>query len=240
MDFLEFLKHGDRYVVPNLSIDLVVIGYRDGVLHYLLLKMGEKWLLPGGYIQKDESVDDAVRNILRQRTGLENAYLRFLSVFGELERRFGSAWKALLESEGLEWKEDYWFNDRFITLAYYALVNIENTHPTISHFDESFAWFEFDALPDMWMDHRSIVVAARERIREDVLHEYLAYHLLPDVFTMPELYELHQTILGEKIDRSRFQKKMLASGLFERLPKLHNNSPGRNPYQYRAKENNRN
>jgi 8-oxo-dGTP diphosphatase len=136
----------------------------------------------------------------------------------------------------MEWREDYWFNNRFVSLAYYSLVNMDKTHPSVRHFDEAFAWFDFDELPEMWMDHKSIVNTARQRLKEDIPHEQMTYNLLPKKFTMPELHQLHQVILEEKIDRSRFQKKMLATGMFERLPKLEKSTPGRNPYQYRVKK----
>jgi 8-oxo-dGTP diphosphatase len=90
-------------------------------------------------------------------------------------------------------------------------------------------------LPSMWMDHKSIVLEAREKLKEDIKHEHMTYNLLPKEFTMPELHQLHQTILEEKLDRSRFQKRMLSSGIFERLPKLQKETPGSNPFQYRVK-----
>jgi hypothetical protein len=88
----------------------------------------------------------------------------------------------------------------------------------------------------MWMDHRDIVLEAKERLKEDVQQEPLTYNLLPTEFTMPQLHQLHQTILEETLDRSRFQKKMIGSGFFERLPKLQTDAPGRKPYQYRVKK----
>ena len=106
----------------------------------------------------------------------------------------------------------------------------------VTHFDEAFGWFRFDELPEMWMDHASIVRTARNRLKEDIKHEHMTFELLPEEFTMPELHQLHQLILEEKIDRSRFQKKMLSTKLFERLPKKQRDTPGRNPYQYRVKK----
>ena len=123
-----------------------------------------------------------------------------------------------------------------MTLVYYTLVNIENTSPAIGEYDEAFSWFSFDELPDMWMDHKFIVMEARNRLKEDIMQEHVTYNLLPDHFTMPELHVLHQTILEKKLDRSRFQKKMLSSGMFERLPKRQKESPGRSPFQYRIKK----
>jgi len=110
-----------------------------------------------------------------------------------------------------------------------------HTHPTPGEFDEEVGWFSFDELPEMWLDHRDIALTARKRLKEDVRREQVTYNLLPSEFTMPQLHQLHQTILEEKLDRSRFQKKMLASGNFERLPEMVKDSPGRNPFQYRVK-----
>jgi hypothetical protein len=235
MDVQEYLENGNDYFLPNLSIDLVIIGYQDNRLKCLLLKIGEKWLLPGGYIRKEESVEEATLHILKERIGLDNAYFKFLSVFGDKNRRFEAEFKQFFKTLGKEWKDDYWFNNRFVTLVYYSLVNIEHTYPSVGELDEAFGWFDFDALPEMWMDHKSIVLTARKRLKADIKQEQMTYNLLPEQFTMPTLHQLHQTILEEKIDRSRFQKKMLASGLFERLPKLQKATPGRNPYLYRVK-----
>jgi len=235
VDIKEILKEGNNTFLPNLSIDLVVIGYKEDVLKCLLLKIGEKWLLPGGYIRLDQSVDEAAQSILKQRTGLENSYLKFLAVFGDKNRQFQKEMKAFFEKTDLEWREDYWFANRFVSLAYYSLVDIDKTHPSVGHFDEAFEWFDFDELPDIWMDHKSIVTAARERLKEVISHEQVTYNLLPEEFTMPELYKLHKVILEENIERSRFQKKIIATGMFERLPELEKHKPGRNPYQYRIK-----
>lgn len=235
-DVKEILEHGDRYFLPHLSIDMVIIGYNNDILQCLLLKMGEKWLLPGGHVRRDQSVDETVINILKARTGLEETFIKFLAVFGDKDRQFKEVMEEFFIKNGMEWKEEYWLNNRFVTLAYYTLVNIAKTHLKIGHFDEAFAWFDFEDLPDMWMDHKSIVQSARKQLKEDIQNKHTSYHLLPEVFTMPDLYRLHQTILGEKIDRSRFQKKMIATGLFERLPELQKNTPGRNPYQYRVKK----
>ena len=235
MEYREFLERGGDYFLSNLSIDLVIIGYEDHQLKCLLLQIGEKWILPGGYIGKSESVDEAAVRILKERTGLEDPHLNFLSVFGDSNRRFREEWKEFIEASGQPWKEEYWFNTRFVSLAYYSLVNIRDTHPVPGAFDRAVAWFPFEELPELWMDHEEIILQARSRLMEDVKHDHLTHELLSSPFTMPELHRLHQAILQEKIDRSRFQKKMLASGVYKRLPSLRKETPGRNPYQYIVK-----
>jgi len=236
MEIIKFLKKANKQFLPNLSIDLVIIGYQNNKLKCLLLQIDEKWLLPGGYIRISESVDDAAIRILKERTGLDNPHLKFLSVFGNKDRQFKNEWKEFIKNNKLVWKDDYWINNRFVTLTYYSLVNIAEIHPTPGIMDEAIFWFDFDDLPEIWMDHKSILTEARNRLKEDLKHEQLTYNLLPGKFTMPELHQLHQAILEEKLDRSRFQKKILSTGLFDRLPKKpKKNSPGQNPYQYRIK-----
>lgn len=236
MEIIKFLEKANKQFLPNLSIDLVIIGYQNNKLKCLLLQIDEKWLLPGGYIRISESVDDAAIRILKERTGLDNPHLKFLSVFGNKDRQFKNEWKEFIKNNKLVWKDDYWINNRFVTLTYYSLVNIAEIHPTPGIMDEAIFWFDFDDLPEIWMDHKSILTEARNRLKEDLKHEQLTYNLLPGKFTMPELHQLHQAILEEKLDRSRFQKKILSTGLFDRLPKKpKKNSPGQNPYQYRIK-----
>lgn len=236
MDIQDIIEHGSDYFLPNLSIDLVIIGYQDDELKCLLLKIADKWMLPGGYVKLDESVDEAAARILTQRTALKDQHLKFLSVFGAKDRKFDQEFKRFFENHGLDWKEDYWINNRFVTLAFYSLVDISKMKPIAGEFDEDIAWFSFDDMPPMWLDHKTIADSARNRLKTDIKDELVTYNLLPGHFTMPQLHQLHQTILGQRIDRSRFQKTMLATDQFERLPQLKKESPGRNPYLYRLKE----
>lgn len=234
MDVLDFLEKGDAHYLPNLSIDIVIIGYESNQLKCLLLKIGEKWMLPGGYIKRNESVDTAALGILKERTGLENANLNFLSVFGQEDRSFGGQLKEFASKECLPWREDYWINSRFVTLSYYSLVDFQKAMVKAGPYDKAIAWHRFDSLPEMWLDHKEIILEARNRMKQDILSGHTSHNLLSEKFTMPELHQLHQTILEEDLDRSRFQKKMLSTGKFERLPKLQKNTPGRNPFLYKV------
>lgn len=235
MDLKEFLEKGDQHHIPQLSVDIVIVGYEQGQLKCLLLQIGDKWLLPGGFIKNNESVETAASRVLFERTGLEDQHLKFLSVFGNGNRQFNKEWEHFFEKIGANWNENYWLNKRFVSLTYYSLVNLETTHPKVDGYHQGIQWFNFDKLPEIWMDHKEIVLEARNRIKQDTKSELISYNLLPDQFTMPELHQLHQVILEEDLDRSRFQKKMLSSGIFERLPKLRKETPGRNPYLYRVK-----
>ncbi|MEO0570586.1 MAG: NUDIX domain-containing protein [Bacteroidota bacterium] len=235
MELEKILEYGEQNFLPNLSLDLVIIGYEDGKLKCLLLNVADAWVLPGGHIKIDESVDTAVHRVLKERTALEQPHFKFLSVFGDKSRNFSEEFKMYFERRGLPWDENHWIAQRFVTLAYYSLVNIDELHPEPGEFDDAVAWFDFNELPDIALDHGAIISKARNRLKADILKEQLTYNLLPTEFTMPQLHQLHETILSERLDRSRFQKKMLATGKFERLPKLKKETPGSNPYQYRVK-----
>ena len=236
MDAKKILEKGAEMFLPNLSIDLVIVGYDGDGLKCLLLRVGEKWVLPGGYVKRDESVESAMRRTLKERTSLENPFYKFLAVFGNKERHFGQEFKSSFAANGIPWDESYWINDRFVTLSYYSLVNMDETHPSISGFDEEFGWFSFKSLPPMWMDHKEIVLTARKQLKKDIDFDLLTPNLLPPQFTMPQLHRLHEAIRGETLDRSRFQKRMLATGQLERLSKLKKDTRGSNPYQYKVKK----
>lgn len=236
MKLEKIIHEGSKYFLPNLSVDLVIIGFKDGILKCLLLKIGQKWVLPGGHIRVDESVDAAVVRNLKERTSLEKPHFKFLRVFGDQNRNFAKEFKEFFDQEGLSWNKDHWLAQRFVTLAYYSLVDMDNMTPKPGEFDEAVAWFDFEQLPEIALDHEDIILEARKRLKEDIQREQLTYNLLPTEFTMPELHKLHETILSEKLDRSRFQKKMLATGTFERLSKKKSETPGSNPYQYRLKK----
>ncbi len=235
MDIQQFLNNGDQYYLPNLSLDFVILGYENEQLKCLLLNNNDKWYLPGGFVRKEQSVADAAKEILKIRTQLDHPHYSFLDVFGKENRTFKNEWKVFLEHNGYDWNENLWINNRFVSLAHYALVDIHKTTPSVSFFDTSYNWFPINNLPEMGLDHKEIVTKAKLKLQQDAKQSIVTHNLLPKQFTMPQLHQLHQVILEEKIDRSRFQKKMLASGLYERLPELQKETPGRNPYLYQIK-----
>ncbi len=235
MELDRVLEYGAQHFLPNLSLDLVIIGFKDQKLQCLLLQIGDKWVLPGGHIKVEESVETSVVRVLKERTSLEKPHFKFLQVFGDKDRSFGKEFKGFFEQKGIPWDKDHWLNQRFITLAYYSLVDMDQLDPKPGAFDDAVQWFDFDDLPAIGLDHEHIIRTARNRLKDDIQREQVTYNLLPSEFTMPQLHQLHETILADKLDRSRFQKKMLASGHFERLPKIKKDSPGSNPYQYRVK-----
>lgn len=236
MDVQKFLDQGEELYLPNVSADVVILGFKDGELKVLLLEFEGSWALPGGYVGKDESVSDAAVRVLEERTGLQQPYLRLFQVFGDRDRNFASEFERLLKAAGYHWNKDLWINDRFVSLAYYALIHIEDARPTGGIFSQPCAWHNLDDLPPMLMDHAKIALESRTQLKRDIGMEQISFNLLPEEFTMPQLHKLHERILERKLERSRFQKKMLSLDIFERLPEPKADAPRRKPFLYRFKK----
>lgn len=230
----EFLQHGYQEYVPNLSVDCVILGFHDGEIKVLLVKWKhtEHWSLPGGFVRRTESLDDAAHRVLRERTQLRDLYLQQFYTFGALDRNEGVV-NELLEKQGLSPPDDLWLTDRVVSVGYYALVDFSRVTPVPDAFSEVCEWYDLGMKPSLLFDHDHIVARARSTLRRQLRHQPIGYNLLPEKFTMPELRQLYETILGESLDRRNFQKKMLGLGILERLDERRRGGAHRAPYLYR-------
>src|SRR5690606_10319570 len=123
------------------------------VLEYHNMKT---FALPGGFVKVDEPLDTAVKRGLSERTGLDEIYLEQFHTFGSMERFNPTVMKKILGEQG-HFLEDHWLLGRFITVAYYALINYENVMPKPDELSDSIQWYDFDQVPKLMMDHNIIV-----------------------------------------------------------------------------------
>ena len=235
MDMLDIVEKGQHLFLPNLSVDIAILGFQENKLKILLLEFEGKWSLPGGYVGKEESTDDAAIRVLEERTGMKQSFLKLFSVFGKANRDFKEEFREVFKKLDMPWNEDLWINGLFVSMVYYALVDIDKTRPTGWEWQQSFGWHDIKQLPPMWLDHEQMAHAAMQKLQRDITLEHISFNLLPEEFTMPELHRLHETILSKKLERRRFQKKMLSLGIFERLPEPKQDAPRRKPFLYRIK-----
>lgn len=224
-----------RDYLPHLSIDCVIFGFHDGELKVLLLKWKHVggWSLPGGYIGRRESLDDAAQRVLADRTGLKEVYLRQFGAFGGLDRGEHETITTFLRALGTTVPEDYTFASRVVTIGYFALVDFRKAAPTLDLFAEDCRWWDFHDRPPLLFDHDNIVQRALETLRRQLDEQPLGPNLLPEKFTMPELQKLHETVLGRELDRRNFQRKVQDLGLVVRLPERRTGGAHRAPYLYR-------
>ncbi len=234
-DIKEFIKNGDKYFIPQLSIDCVIFGYHENQLKVLLScwKNVDGWCLPGGNIMHSESIDEAARRILYKRTGLESVFLQQFYTFGDSQRVWYLEEDYLLKSSWLyKYAKGSWIDKRTISIGYYALIEYSKAIPKPDEFSVDCAWWDIEDLPVLLFDHSEMISIALKTIRNQLKYKPIGINLLPEEFTLPELKKLYETILGNKLDRRNFQKKILSLGILKRLNIQRNIGPHRSPYLY--------
>ena len=220
--------------LPHLAYDSVIFGFSGDRLKILVMEYHRTQLfaLPGGFVRVDENLDAAVRRGLCERTGLRDIYLRQFHTFGDVARHDPESMRKILEANAISTTEYGWMLDRFVSVAYYALINYDTVRPRPDALSDSLDWYDLEALPPLLFDHGKIVRAALDVLRKNLETELVGKNLLPERFTMRELQRVCETILGESLRRSSFQRKMLASGNLLRHEKLQLGKAHKAPYLY--------
>jgi 8-oxo-dGTP diphosphatase len=207
----------EDYPRPAVTVDIVVLTIVDAELRVLLIKRNEhpfkgKWALPGGFVRvgdarrdQGEDIEDAARRELHEETGLP----------------LGSVWVEQLRAFGRPGRDP---RMRVVSVAYYALVR-----PTLAPFvqaggDAAHArWVILrDAQKDtLAFDHGAILETALARVRDRLDESRIAFELVPETFTIPELRTVHSIIKGAPQDPGNFRKRfnrMLEEGVIELAP----------------------
>ncbi|NEW84540.1 MAG: NUDIX hydrolase, partial [Mariniphaga sp.] len=223
----------DQHFLNHISLDCVVFGFHDNQLKVLLIrrKYTKEWALPGGFVREDESIEVAATRVLQERTGLDDIFLKQFKVFSEPERsKRNPTIKDLVDSGANPDIE--WFNQRFISVGFYALVDFTKVEPKPDSISDLCAWKNLDEVDSLILDHNLILNKALETLRLQLNYQPLGYNLLPDRFTMPELQKLYETILGKELDRRNFQRKMLSYGILNKLEERKMGGAHKAPFLY--------
>lgn len=202
-----------------VAVDSIIFGFNRGELSLLLLKrnfepaLGE-WSLPGGFVQEEESVDDAAKRVLNELTGLNNMYMEQVGTFGETERDPGA---------------------RVISVAYYTLIN-NHEYDRESVEQHNASWINIKDLPPLIFDHPRMIEKARERMKQKASSEPIGFNLLPKLFTLTQLQTLHEAIDGEPMDKRNFRKKVAETGYIEKTDEIDKSGSKRGAALYRFNE----
>jgi ADP-ribose pyrophosphatase YjhB (NUDIX family) len=220
--------------LPHISYDSVVFGFAEEQLKILIMEYHNTgyFALPGGFVLKDENLNKAVKRGLKERTGLERIYLEQFYTFGSVERHQPEIMKTVLEANKLPLEEYGWMMERFVSVAYYALIDYSKVNPTPDALSDSVGWYKLDQLPNLVFNHQEIVKKALETLRLNLDRKLISANLLPPQFTMKELQKVHEAILGEQLRRSSFQRKMLSLNILKRHEKRFNGKAHKAPYLY--------
>lgn len=208
------------YPRPALTVDIVIFTLRDHRLQVLLIRrLGEPfrgfWALPGGFVQMEESLEEAAIRELNEETGVQETYLEQLYTYGDPAR----------DPRG-----------RVVSVAYYALIHAGAPARSQGGDDAGQArWFPVDGLPSLAFDHTGIIAYALRRLRYKLEYTAVGFELLPEVFTLTEIQHTYELILGEALDKRNFRRRMLESGIIEptEYKKGREGRPAR-LYRYRA------
>ncbi len=201
-----------RFPHPSVTADVALLSVVGGRLEALLLRRAEHpdrglWSLPGGFVRMDESLDQAAARVLREKAGVESPFLEQLYTFGEPNRDPRT---------------------RVISVAYYALVAADALRsaggPDVRFARLRVPWpgergGPVEALdPDgrpvaLAFDHAEILGLVVKRLRGKLDYAPIGFELLPREFTLWQLQTVHEAILGRRLNKDSFRRRLLDSGL---------------------------
>jgi len=179
-----------------IAVDCIIFGFDGHDIKLLVIKRSfepekGKWSLMGGFVQPDENLKECADRVLKQLTGIEGVYLEQLRTFSKPDR------------DPVE---------RTISVAYFALIDINQYEKQISH-DYNAEWFLLDTKPKLIFDHDEMVALAQRQLRYKASLHPVLFELLPEKFTIPQLQELYQGVYDTNFDNRNFSRKILSTGL---------------------------
>jgi len=206
-----------KYPRPSVTTDCVIFGYDQLELKVLLIERGiepykGKWALPGGFVRENETTEQAAARELSEETGLKNIFFEQLYTFSDIDR----------DSRG-----------RVITVAYFALVNIENFVPIAGDDAKNAKWFSVKDIPKLAFDHEMIFRKALYRLKSKIKWQPVGFELLHEKFTLGELQNVYEAILEIKLDKRNFRKKILKTEVLIQLDEKQKNVAHKAAYLYK-------
>ena len=205
---LEKISHLEYFNI-GVSVDCVIFCYDDKQLKVLLIQSdleefsGLNSLL-GDLVRPDEDIDTASYRILKERTGMDDVYLEQVQAFGAVNRHPSG---------------------RVITIAYYSLIDIKNHRLQLDH--NELDWYPVAQIRKMAFDHKLIIDSCLKRLQDQILDNPIVFNLLPQKFSLRELQELYEAILGVKLDRRNFRKKIAIKDWLEDVGEMEEDVPHR-------------
>jgi len=235
-EFYKIVAEGNHDYLSSLAVDNVIFGYHEKELKVLLLRNPNfsPWMLAGGYIKKTESAEDAATRVAKERTGLDNLFLQQFKVFSNPGRNLDPhvTPEILSKLAGKTIDENHWMFAPIISVAFYTLTEFSKVATDTSYMGEESKWWDVNHLPDLFQDHKQIITEALKALRLHIYHYPIGFELLPEKFTLPEIYNLYQTILGKQIDDRNFTRKLTSLGIITKLNEVKGETGHRPPNLY--------
>lgn len=213
---IEKATHLDFFNIA-VSVDCVILGYEDKQLKVLLIKSDleefhDKWSLLGDLVKPDEDLEDAPYRVLQERTGLSDVFLEQVYTFGKVDRHPSG---------------------RVITTAYYSLVDIKSHMP--QRIQNEIHWHALSDVKKLAFDHTTILNTCLCRLRDRVMEHPIVFNLLPGKFSLRELQDLYEAILGVELDRRNFRKRIMLKNWLVDLNEMEEDVPHRPGKLYKVR-----
>ena len=212
------MNHYSKFQRHLVAVDCIIFGY-DIIEKEIKLLLSKrifepaigKWSLAGGFVDGNESLDQAACRILRNITGLESVYMKQSYSYGDLDRDPG---------------------DRVISVAYFALIAIRDINKDLAQ-QNGVHWRSIARLPDLIFDHPLMVKRALADLQNQVKVKPVGFELLPERFTLVHLQDLYEAIYQRTVDKRNFRKKILSMGILEKLDEKEKETSKKGAYYYR-------
>jgi 8-oxo-dGTP diphosphatase len=189
----------------KVGVDNVIFSVdtdQNRLLVLLVMRQDEpflgQWCLPGTLVRQGESLEDAAYRVLSEKIRVKNLYLEQLYTFGGPQR------------DPREVKDYY--GVRYLSVSYFALVRFAEAE-LIADGVSGIAWYPLKDVPQLAFDHNQILEYGDRRLRNKLEYSPVAFEVLPELFTLSDLYQLYTTVLGENFsDYSNFRSRLLKLG----------------------------
>lgn len=198
-----------------IAVDCIIFGFDNGQLKLLLLKRDMEpgrgmWSLAGGFLRRDENLDESACRILCQLTGLKDVYLEQVQTYGDPSRDPG---------------------ERVVSVTYYALLKVEDYDKDLVR-ENGAHWCPIGDIPELIFDHGEMVEKAMRRLRRKAKSQPIGFELLPERFTLPQLQSLYEAIYQKEMDKRNFRKKILSMELLDKLDEKDKSTSKKGAYLY--------
>lgn len=232
---VEHLFNTDEYL-RNVAVDNVLFGYHEKELKVLLQRPAgfSKWTITGGYIKKTETIEEAAARVAQTRTGLKDLFLQQFRSFGSPQRVKDEELtpERISQKAGTNVPSDFWVFDYYVSVSFYTLTEFSLVQINKGPLDDEIQWWGIDQLPALMFDHKEIITEALRALQIHIYHYPVGYELLPPKFTLPEIHNLYETVLGKTLDSRNFARKLMSTGIVKKLNERRSIGAHRSPFLY--------
>ena len=199
----------ERFPISLNAVNIVCfrIDWNERMLNVLLIKRNiaphkNKWSLPGGFVQEDETIEESAKRIFTEETGLVPNYLSQFRTYSDTKRD-----KRVIDQKSGD-------KARVITTSFIAIYT-DNQRFKLHEDSEDMRWFKIPRryinryIPEeMAFDHYDMLLDTSNRLRISLEYSGLATRFLPDHFTLGQIQDIYEIIWEVELDPANFREKL--------------------------------